>query len=57
MLFRGKIGGRSEQTFPSVTEELVVKHKENNDYDGFREESMRTLGIDPDLEPGSIHQC
>ena len=35
--------------FHSVTEELVVKHKENNDYDGFREESMRTLGIDPDL--------
>ncbi len=37
--------------FQSVPEVLVDQFQASGGYDGFREESMKTLGIDPDMNP------
>ena len=36
--------------FTSMTESIVMAYKESKDFEGFRRESMRLLGIDPKLE-------
>ncbi|MBK8278882.1 MAG: preprotein translocase subunit SecA [Saprospiraceae bacterium] len=35
--------------FQSVAENIVTEYKGSNNFEGFREESMKTLGFDPDL--------
>jgi preprotein translocase subunit SecA len=37
--------------FLQLTEELVMIHKEGGDFDTFREECIRVLGIDPKMDP------
>jgi preprotein translocase subunit SecA len=37
--------------FQSVPENIVLSHKQNGNYDSFREECMTVLGIDPDWSP------
>lgn len=37
--------------FSSLTENLVLNHRHNGDYDSFRLDAIRLMGIDPDLDP------
>lgn len=42
--------------FQSVTENLVESYKTANDFDGFREESMRALGLDPEMDAADFNE-
>ncbi len=37
--------------FLALTEELVLIHKEGGDFESFREESLRVMGVDPVMNP------
>ncbi len=36
--------------FSGLTENMVLNHKRSGDYDSFRNETMSTIGMDPDME-------
>ncbi len=42
--------------FQSVTENLVEQYKSSSDFDGFRNETMMTLGIDPELDAADFKE-
>lgn len=42
--------------FQSVTENIVETYKSAGDYDGFRNETMTTLGIDPEIEAADFKE-
>jgi len=42
--------------FQSVTENLVEQYKSASDFDGFRNETMMTLGIDPELDAADFKE-
>jgi len=36
--------------FTSLTENLVIQHRQSGDFESFRKDSLRLVGIDPDIE-------
>ncbi len=41
--------------FSGLTETLVYDQKQQDNFEGFRTESMRLLGVDPNIEEGDFH--
>lgn len=42
--------------FIAMTESLVADYKQINDYDAFRNECLRVLGLDPDIEAADFNE-
>ncbi len=46
-----------DNMFRSMTENLVVHHKMNEDYDGFRRDSLSILGVDPKVTAAEFNEA
>ncbi len=45
-----------DNMFRSITANIVAAHKANNDYDGFRRDAMRELGMDAGMQEAEFRQ-
>ena len=45
-----------DNMFNSMTEEVVAHHKTNNDYEGFRRDSIGILGLDPKIDAADFNE-
>ncbi|MFN8302702.1 MAG: preprotein translocase subunit SecA [Saprospiraceae bacterium] len=50
-LFGERLAVDINSAFLGITEELVHVHREGGDFETFRLDSIRTIGIDPEMEP------
>ncbi len=46
-----------DNMFRSMTDNIVGHHKMNNDYDGFRRDSIGILGIDPKIDTADFNEA
>jgi preprotein translocase subunit SecA len=50
-LFGDRLSVDINNAFISITEELVEVHRRGGDFDTFRMDSIRMIGVDPEMEP------
>lgn len=50
-LFGDRLSVDINNAFISITHELVDAHRQNGDFDSFRMDSIRVVGIDPQIDP------
>ena len=50
-LFGDRLSVDINNAFISITEELVEVHRQGGDFDTFRMDSIRMIGVDPEMEP------
>jgi preprotein translocase subunit SecA len=50
-LFGDRLSVDINNAFISITEELVEVHRQGGDFDTFRLDSIRMIGVDPEMEP------
>ncbi|MEZ4918518.1 MAG: SEC-C metal-binding domain-containing protein [Saprospiraceae bacterium] len=53
-LFGDRLALDINSAFLSITEELVHVHREGGDFETFRMDSLRTIGIDPSIDPDTF---
>lgn len=51
-----RLGVDLHQMFTSLTENILLNYKAAGDYEGFRQEALRTLGIDPQIDESDFRE-
>jgi preprotein translocase subunit SecA len=50
-LFGDRLSVDINNAFTAITQELVEVHRQGGDFDTFREDAVRVIGVDPQMEP------